>query len=77
MDTIDMTSAEIRDYNSIISEVNSASLDSLLEDGTTYNQLLSQWEETIALNDKISDLNTYLTLQTKQTQERLLQKLHH
>ena len=56
MDTIDMTSAEIRDYNSIISEVNSASLDSLLEDGTTYNQLLSQWEETIALNDKISDL---------------------
>lgn len=58
MNTIDMTSAEIRDYNSIISEVNSASLESLLEDGTTYNQLLSQWEETIALNDKILALQT-------------------
>lgn len=49
---VGLTSEQIRENAAITSEVNTATLDSLLEGGTTFSQLQSQYEEIIRNNDE-------------------------
>ena len=54
---MDMTSEEIAQYNSIQSLVGQAQLEALLQGGSIYNQLESEINGIISLNDQIEDLN--------------------
>lgn len=49
---LDMTSSEINERQQIMNEINNATLSSLLEGGSTFNQLQGQYNEIIRNNDE-------------------------
>lgn len=49
---LDMTSSEINERQQIMNEINNATLQSLLEGGSTFNQLQGQYNEIIRNNDE-------------------------
>lgn len=64
---LDMTSEEINQRQQIMNEINNATLSSLLEGGSTFNQLQGQYNEIIRNNDEavkiqgqIDDLDTQI-----------------
>ena len=49
---LDMTSSEINERQQIMNEINNATLASLLEGGSTFNQLQGQYDEIVRNNDE-------------------------
>lgn len=49
---LDMTSSEINERQQIMNEINNATLSSLLEGGSTFSQLQSQYDEIVRNNDE-------------------------
>lgn len=57
---LDMTSSEINERQQIMNEINNATLSSLLEGGSTFNQLQGQYDEIIRNNDNVEKIQTQI-----------------
>ena len=71
---LDMTSSEINERQQIMNEINNATLASLLEGGSTFNQLQGQYNEIIRNNDeavKIQGQIDNLDLQIDEVQAQI------
>nr|DAF17892.1 MAG TPA: hypothetical protein [Caudoviricetes sp.] len=49
---LDMTTDEINQRQEIMNQINNATLDSLLEGGSTFGQLQGQYEQIVRNNDE-------------------------